>query len=364
MNKPCNNCKKEIHYYAGFCDHCETIQLRNEPKYTETKIGHVRQTWFGSPIKIEKMPNNTVIHREYHKYGRIVELWIDMNKNYISIDKDIDYDAIQYDQTWIDKPKELSSFSITPIKLNGNEIEVSNWYKKYSQDGYNSFIELYEGHCNYYFSYGMICDKTVYMVKPKNENVDYPGYIKTVYYDKSKQIMSTHKYGNYREVKDKTYESESGEIDGYDLIIGEYYNPDGKFIGKVDETNRSVVIEYDQNGKLIRPEVSYGYFDTNGFFNKIHLNDYSMSSTYERIIKTHEKRKRDINREVQQEKEYNEWIQLRNSFDPTEYEKKCSECFESVKLPAKICHYCRKQFSEVEIQDAIDDKFNELHPKP
>ena len=63
-------------------------------------------------------------------------------------------------------------------------------------------------------------------------------------------------------------------------------------------------------------------------------------------------------------KDYHHWLELKDSFDPSEYDKKCSECFESIKLPAKICHYCKKQFSETEIRDATDNKFNELHPEP
>ena len=61
MNRPCYNCNKEIHYYAGFCNHCDTIQSRNEPKYTETKIGKVKGAWFGSPIKIEKIAHRISI---------------------------------------------------------------------------------------------------------------------------------------------------------------------------------------------------------------------------------------------------------------------------------------------------------------
>ena len=61
---------------------------------------------------------------------------------------------------------------------------------------------------------------------------------------------------------------------------------------------------------------------------------------------------------------YRHWRELKDSFDPTTYDKQCSECFESIKLPAKICHYCKRQFSDTEIRDAIDDKINEIHPKP
>ena len=57
MKKKCSKCSKEIHYYAGFCNFCETIQGFINSKYTETKIGRLKGSWFGSPIKIEKLPN-------------------------------------------------------------------------------------------------------------------------------------------------------------------------------------------------------------------------------------------------------------------------------------------------------------------
>lgn len=51
-------------------------------------------------------------------------------------------------------------------------------------------------------------------------------------------------------------------------------------------------------------------------------------------------------------------------FDPSDYEKKCPDCAEMIKLEAKICRFCRKIFSEDEVQKLIDEKRSKYATRP
>ena len=74
MNNPCISCKKEIHYYAGFCHHCESKQPRKEPKYGEKQRYSFWNWWAGGGIqKVEKYSNGFEINREYNRTSKEIK---------------------------------------------------------------------------------------------------------------------------------------------------------------------------------------------------------------------------------------------------------------------------------------------------
>ena len=53
---------------------------------------------------------------------------------------------------------------------------------------------------------------------------------------------------------------------------------------------------------------------------------------------------------------------LRETFKPELYEKSCPDCYEDIKLPAKVCRFCGAKFSSDEVERKIEEKFQEIHP--
>jgi len=320
MNNPCINCKKEIHYYAGFCHHCESKQPRKEPKYGEKKIHSLYNWWDGTPTKVEKMPGGIEIKREFNKSNsEINEYWTDE-------------EGVDYVQTWNKHFLDLLGFVRTKDNI------TLNYY--FPTDGY-----LYR--------------KTEFT---EEENIT------TEYYNLSIQTRSIQKY--------------IGDTFPSRLTEAIFFTPDGSKIGQLadgDRLGKHLVLEYDEDGKLLQHPIVYVkhrdliidlHHDDSGH-NKTKY-DLIMSDpkgTYNIIDKEADKEAIEKENERQRKEDksrtsYHHWLQLKDSFDPTTYDKKCTDCFETIKLPAKICHYCKRQFSETEVRDAIDKKFNELHPKP
>lgn len=50
-------------------------------------------------------------------------------------------------------------------------------------------------------------------------------------------------------------------------------------------------------------------------------------------------------------------------FNPSNYEKKCPDCAEMIKLEARVCRFCGKKFSEEEIQELIDREKNKFESR-
>ena len=74
--------------------------------------------------------------------------------------------------------------------------------------------------------------------------------------------------------------------------------------------------------------------------------------------------KEKLDRQKRREQYYSNLETIKQDFEPELYEKTCPECFEKIKLPAKICRFCRRQFTSEKIKSDIEEKFHEIYPKP
>ena len=147
-----------------------------------------------------------------------------------------------------------------------------------------------------------------------------------------------------------------------------YYDPNGKLIYSINNGNGYMIDKYYSDGRLIpRNHLSF-WICSNGEL------DYSTDVSYfddlptsPKYLKAREyvesleardnQRKRD---EVRREEYYENIEKLEEDFNPTQYHKNCPDCFEKIKLPAKICHFCKITFSDEEIQSHISEKLEEL----
>ena len=76
------------------------------------------------------------------------------------------------------------------------------------------------------------------------------------------------------------------------------------------------------------------------------------------------KEKEELEKRKAKEKYFSDITYMRENFKSQDYEKVCTDCYEIIKLPAKICRFCKREFSRDEVESAIDKKFREIHPEP
>ena len=211
MNKSCHNCEKEISYYAGFCHHCESIQLPKQPEYPELNKGRVSFKegggLFGAHKKIETLPNGIELRREYGKdFFRIIEIleeWTDEKDYKIS-------------QKWIGKWGYLSEFN---IELFNNKNWDPTCALKYIDDEIPYLDKSWMFCQNGYVLQSLNSEENIY------KNIEY-------YYD-SRQMRYCITYDRITNL----------------LTEGRYYSPKGELIGTINKDGSYVILRYRQNGK-------------------------------------------------------------------------------------------------------------------
>ena len=311
MNKSCHSCNKEISYYAGFCHHCDKKLEYVRAVGREVKIGG----GYMDKKTEEKLEDGTIINRQLSRgiFGGTA-----------SIEQTIiEPDGTIIEQRWDGwKRKHL---------LESARIEKSD--KKYTYVNGWSWCCLDDD--NMY-----LCDK--YFAKFDIDGVNGPNegkYIdedRTKYYYKSGPPPQTRLNIIKKDLKciSGALYSRSGEL-LYSIVDGNGYIFDG------DDT-----LYYCVNGQL------------NTLIQDIH------GSEFERHMKIIQEQENQLATRKKKSAYYGSIEELKEDFNPKKYNKDCPDCFETIKLPAKICHFCKMQFSSDEVESAIDKKFREIYPEP
>ena len=373
MNKSCHNCEKEISYYAGFCHYCDTFQgERNEPIYEENNIGKRHDSYdgfFGAPITVERLPNGIEITRIYTT-DEITEDWIDLEgvgwfQRWKKIDKGIF-------RNW-GKKKSLQYIYIDCLPNLPNEPKVTNvnteFTKEFFQtrrmikcdhseleelndDGTQKYRIDYDFYYNYFLESSFISRKDIERGELFSEQYGY--------YADSRQIRYIIKEENRKTLS----------YDKPKFIEASYFHPDGRENKMGNSMNEYLVFEYDKWGEALeRPDIilCVGVDKTRTY---PVLYEFSSSRNdvnadeYEKLLKVFQNEKKSYFKQKKLSKYHEELFDLKNNFDASKYDKQCTECFETIKLPAKICHFCKKAFTSHEIESAIDMKFREIYPEP
>jgi len=315
VNKSCHNCNKDISYYAGFCHHCETKQEYVQQLGKDTTIK--RDIFGGERSTDEIIDKKSVIKRnissnsvnefweEENEYFN--QYWIGERKNHVLqfFNYEVKEDDFLYEKKWEWNRRGNESHFGTRIFNKYLEIPNSDIPELIDQD----YTEFYSG------------------VPPYNKKVHY--------IIKNSQCLSGNLY------------SPSGNV-LYSIVDGNGIMLDEKELHPATRESYDKVIYYSKNGIL---KISREYFSSD-------------KEEFELGMNLINKQKEQLEIRKRKEEYYSSLKELRENFHPEEYNKTCSECFETIKLPAKICLYCRREFSGDEVELAIDKKFREIYPEP
>jgi len=227
------------------------------------------------------------------------------------------------------KYKFLTEKWITSDKLNFKQFWLSTYLTEFSFSKNNNYE-------SYSFQLGVLYEKTKVCNAYKYEiRFDiYSG--KKMYYER---------YGKRREGVEREF------------IEKTWYNNDG---------NAKIGKNYPGEKVLVGNSIHSCVVGKNGYEYKI-INEYSDGEDKEIFDMTFNYESTMEQKEIQKQEYYEKRKQredLKKSFDATQYNKKCTECFEIIKLPAKVCHFCKNEFTSSEVESTIDKIFKELHPEP
>ena len=162
-------------------------------------------------------------------------------------------------------------------------------------------------------------------------------YEDTEYHCDSNQIQCILKYDRIKDV----------------LIEAKYFDENGNLFGTITQKGGYVILGDVNDNPSIK------YLNNDGWISTL-----NRGKTYNEIISSKKKSANFQKEQLDLNQSRIEWESLRDNFNSQEYTKACSICFEEIKLPAKICIHCKREFSNNDIKESIEKKFREIHPYP
>ena len=352
MRKSCHNCEKEIGYYAGFCHHCETKQKYVKQLSSERIIKIYERDGVYRPTKEteEKLDDGTIIKRAYH-YG-VIGIW-SVSEDWEESNGDSVF------QGWEGKREKhiLTDFTYMSHESD-NKKAVWPEIQDYIHGRIDELSELAKEYVEYVFM-----KKWEWGISRNEVNL----HIRDI--RKEKRLIRNDKYNI--DIIDKDYTEYYMGVFPFNIklnyiikdskcLSGILYSPTYEKLYSIINGNGYMLDELDYCLDRITAWGKTLYYSIDG-----NLKEYKpYTEEFDYYMNKINKEKEELEKRKAKEKYFSDITYMRENFKSQDYEKVCTDCYEIIKLPAKICRFCKREFSRDEVESAIDKKFREIHPEP
>ena len=384
MNKKCSHCNKDLfNKYVNACHLCFTRDNEFNKRFinekvlslSEKKKRYLSKTlpfpWKGKKEDLnnkknffneyvydmdmteQKLDDGTIIIRKIKEYhtGFLGSIF----GNYSPLDKNIGMSFREY------------------IYLNNGEAIDQEWsYVKKRGDQYT-----YAGEGMYLLS--LLIEHKKWIKKLKEDETYYNQDSQEVVPAKTRIFLS---YKNWPaasylsiartdEVDINCYGPSNSTISDTPINIFQIFKFDGKCkSGKIFDRNGNLLYSFDNyNGYLINDSISlpHIYICTDGILKDYYSNDSKLPTwnkkydeAYKYVMNLEDRKHQQKRDKIKREEYYEAVEELKEDFNPTQYHKNCPDCFEKIKLPATICHFCKRTFSDEQVESHIHLKLEDL----